>query len=187
VEPGLPPAGAEAVVPVTDLTDERALRRLAELLDRDRSFDPPLTHTGGEFYQRLAAAIGGDLGALSPQAQRILVWLCEWDDATVAGLVEILETAKAHHRRQGGGPMTTTIPDGVRVAEANGSSTYTTRDGDTTLTVYFDAEGTLTLDVQGRNCGTEPDDEPDQVFVSLQPGEEDALAAMFAIARERRP
>jgi len=72
---------------------------------------------------------------------------------------------------------------GRKATGPSGTQSYTTRDGESTIDVYFTAYRTITLDVQGSNCGTGPDDEPEQVFVSLQPGEEEAIAAMIARVR----
>ena len=52
------------------------------------------------YRHRLVTAGGFDPENLSEQAQRILRWLTDWDDPTIAGLVELLEAT----RRAAAGP-----------------------------------------------------------------------------------
>lgn len=80
---------------MTGLTDPRAIERLTQMNQREQAIPgPPLRHTSAEYFDRMTEALGTDPGTLSPQAQRILVWLAGWDDPTITGIVELLEAAR---------------------------------------------------------------------------------------------
>lgn len=45
-------------------------------------------------YDLIVAAAGVDVADLSPETQRTLRWLADWDQPTTAGLVELLTAAR---------------------------------------------------------------------------------------------
>lgn len=83
----------DAVAPVT-FTDPQAAAAVQAYRSHEAGFDPPLSDRvrPTACLERMVAALGVDVGTLTPLAQRTLVWLANTD--STAGLVDLFTAAR---------------------------------------------------------------------------------------------